>query len=309
MGTTLRIAVAAPSRPAAIAAIERAFDAVRGTDGLLSTWRDDSELGRLNHARVGQPVRLSGDLYTLLLESVRWSRALDGAFDPAVGALVDAWNLRGAGRIPSAVELAAAQARTGVAQFRFTDSTRTVTRLSEGAWLDSGGFGKGAALRAAAAALRARGVRSATLDFGGQVVVLGESPAGGDWVVPVAHPARRHDATVRLRLRDRSVSTSGQSERTLEVGGQRVGHVLDPRSGRPAAPWGSVTVVAADPLLADVLSTALFVLGPEAALAWARDRDDVGVLVLEERGAAVVSRWNRALEPLLVRDPPLSRGG
>jgi thiamine biosynthesis lipoprotein ApbE len=110
---------------------------VRRADSLLSTWRDDSEISRLNHAHAGRPVRLSPELYGLLRESARWSASTSGAFDPAVGALVDAWDLRGAGRIPSPRTLAAARSRSGMALFRFADSRASVTRRCAGAWIDT----------------------------------------------------------------------------------------------------------------------------------------------------------------------------
>ncbi|NIR42426.1 MAG: FAD:protein FMN transferase, partial [Gemmatimonadetes bacterium] len=90
---------------------------------------------------------------------------------------------------------------------------------------------------------------------------------------------RRDLPAAKLRLADVSASTSGASERFVEVDGQRLGHVLDPRSGRPVAAWGSATAVAADPMVADLVSTAVFVLGPEAGLRWAESFDDIGVLV------------------------------
>jgi len=308
MGTTLRIGVAAQDRAGGIAAIESAFNAVRKIDGLLSTWRDDSEIAQLNRAPVGAPVRLSGELHALLREAAHWSRATGGAFDPAVGALVDAWDLRGAGRIPSADQLAAASVATGLGRFALSDTGVTAVRLDAAAWLDTGGFGKGVALREAARALRGAGIESAILNFGGQVLALG-SGAGDEVIVPVAHPLRRSEAVLRLRLQGRSASTSSQSERTLTVGGRRVGHILDSRSGEPVPPWGSVTVVARDPAVADMLSTALLVLGPEAGARWAERRSDVGVLFLLQRDGRVLPRWNRAMEAFLVTETTISRRG
>lgn len=100
MGTTLRVEVAAPDRRAALAAIQQAFDTVAQLESVLSTWREDSEIGRLNRAVPGEPVTLSATLSLLLAEASHWSRETDGAFDPGVGALVDAWDLRGRGREP-----------------------------------------------------------------------------------------------------------------------------------------------------------------------------------------------------------------
>jgi thiamine biosynthesis lipoprotein len=309
MGTTLRIAVAAPSRPEGIRAIEDAFEAVRRVDGLLSTWRDDSEIARLNQAPVGQPVHLSPLLYALLRDAARWVDLTGGAFDPAIGSLIDAWDLRGQGRTPSSEALARARAAGGIGHFVFADSAHTATRTDSASWLDTGGFGKGVALGEARRALLRRHVTAGRLNFGGQVLVIGRDPSGADWTVPVAHPARRAEPAARLRLRDRSASTSSQSEHFVTVGGKRLGHIVDPRTGRPVPAWGSVTVVAEDPAAADAASTALLVLGPEAGAKWAEGRDDMGVLFLIERDGRVVPRWNRALLRYLVMDSTISQGG
>ncbi len=308
MGTTLSVGVVAADRAAGIAAIESAFDAVRRVDDLLSTWRDDSEIARLNHARPGIPIPLSADLYALLQEAARWSRETGGAFDPSVGALVDAWDLRGEGRIPSRTQLAAARAATGLRRFELRDTGSTGLRRDSTAWLDTGGFGKGVALREAVRALRDAGVTSAFLNFGGQVLALG-SEAGKDWIVPVAHPSRRAEEVLRLHLSGRSASTSSQSERWVDVGGRRLGHVLDPRTGEPVPAWGSVTVVAEDPAVADMLSTALLVLGPEAGERWAKDRETSPCCFLIARDGRLVPRWNQALESFLVIESTATRRG
>lgn len=292
MGTVLRLEVAGATRTCALAAAEAALAEIERLEAVLSSWREDSELGRLNASRTTVPSPASTELRGLLAEAAGWREATGGAFDPAIGALIDAWDFRGAGRVPATAELAAALQATGLAACYDVAVGR---RLQERCWLDSGGFGKGAALRAAAGVLRAHGVSRATLDLGGQLQVLGPALP-----VAVAHPSERSRPVRALRVADASVATSAQSERFLELDGVRYGHVLDPRTGVPVAAWGSVTVVAADAFAADALSTALFVMGPEAALAWARSRADIGVLVLELRGDDLVASWNPALESFLV---------
>ena len=222
---------------------------------------------------------------------------------------MDAWDLRGEGRRPSAAQLERARRSSGVARFELNAATGSAARRDSAAWLDTGGFGKGAALREAGRLLAARGIRAAMLNFGGQVLALGGDERGHPWRVPVAHPALRHRPAASLAVRGRSVSTTSQSERAVTVGGRRVGHVLDPRSGEPVPAWGSVTVVAEDPVTADILSTALLVMGADEALRWAERRSDVGVLVLEEQGGRVRPRWNDGLEQYLADNPILTRGG
>ncbi len=295
MGTLLRVSVEAPDHSTGLAAIERAFTEVQRLEDLLSTWRPDTELARLNAASVGAPFAASTELVGLLQEARRWRDATEGAFDPGLGVLIDAWDMRGAGRRPSPEELAAARGATGLVLFDVDAASGTVRRTREGAWIDSGAFGKGAALRGARVVLEDAGIRSALLDFGGQVLAIGLPAGDSGWSVAVAHPARRSEPAAAIRIADASASTSGQSERGVELEGCRVGHILDPRSGRPVPAWGSVTVVAADPLVADALSTGLFVLGPERALAWARDKSDVGVLVLAPTPEGLRAGWSGSL--------------
>ena len=154
-------------------------------------------------------------------------------------------------------------------------------RRRPGLLVEEGAWGKGSGLADALAALAAvPGVVRTSLDLGGQVAVSGP----GVWQVPVADPRRRDRSVAVLSIDGGSVSTSGNSERGIEVAGRKLGHILDPRTGEPVPDFGSLTVWAADPLRADCLSTGLYVLGPERALAWAAAHPDVEVLVLRPEG-------------------------
>jgi thiamine biosynthesis lipoprotein len=300
MGTTLQIGVEAPSRQAAIQAIESAFQTVRDADSLLSTWREDSEIARVNHAAPGSAVSLSPELSATLLQAAHWCRATGGAFDPAVGALVDAWALRESGRVPSPAALARARGAAGISRFVFSNNGRSVSRTRASAWIDTGGFGKGVALRNAGRALRRAGIAKARLNFGGQVLVVGPDSQGTAWDIPVAHPRYRNQPVRWLRLHDASISTSSQSERFVTAGGRRIGHILDPRTGQPVRAWGSVSVIARDPAIADMVSTALLVLGPDEGLRWAEQRRELGVLFLVEHNGRLEQRWNSGLATFLV---------
>ncbi len=301
MGTTARVRVEGRSRAAAIRASEAAVDAMRDAEALLSTWRDDTELARVNAAPVGTRVTPSPALASLLAEAERWARRTHRAFEPAVGTLVDAWDLRGDGRAPAPDALQAALEAVGPAGLEVDPEGGTVVRRHAAAWLDAGGFGKGAALRTAARRLRKLGVCRAVLDLGGQLHVLGPEPLE----VAVAHPAHRHEPVARLRVADASVATSGQSQRRVIIDGAAYGHVLDPRTGRPVPPWGSVTVVHHDPVAADVLATALFVLGPGEALRTA-DALDVAALLLVVEGDGLAAHMSDAMADLQPEVLPFS---
>jgi len=291
MGTELTLEVEADDRPAALAASERAVEALEETEARLSTWRGDSELARLNRAAPGRPVALSPATAAELAAARACWRETGGAFDPTVGALAAAWGLRGGGRRPAASERRAALAATGMGRLALAGAT--AARERDDLRLDEGGFGKGAGLDRAVAALAGPGVRRAWLDLGGQVAVFGaaggrgDGSAGGDWRVAVADPAERSRPVVALAIDRGSVATSGTSERGR--------HLLDPRTGRPAADFGSVTVWAAAALDADCLSTGLYVLGPDAALAWAAAHPGVEALVLSRKGGRLAARATSGL--------------
>jgi thiamine biosynthesis lipoprotein len=286
MGTSLDIAIEAVDRAAALAASERAVAALEAAEARLSTWRNDTELARLNQVPVGEPVTLSEEL-AADLAAVQWCwEETGGAFDPSVGPLVRAWGLREGGRRPSGDELRAAMAATGLDGLRL--DSRTAVRQRAGLVLEEGGFGKGAGLADALAALvDVPGVERVTLDLGGQLAVSGFSRSGAPWKVLVADPGQRDRAVVSLTIDGGSVSTSGNSERGIVVEGERLGHLLSPRTGRPVPDFGSLTVWAADPLQADCLSTGLYVMGPEAAFAWAASHPGIEVVVLHPRNGGL----------------------
>ncbi len=306
MGTTLDLAVTARTRNQALAASEAAVRAIEAAERRLSTWRPETELARLDRAAVGESVSISPRLAADLSAALDCARDTEGAFDPTVGPLVEAWGLRQGGRRPSERELEAARRATGFAGMRlgFDLAGRSrATRLIEGLRIEEGGFGKGAGLVDALSALAAApGVSSAQLDFGGQLAVLGRSTVR----VSLADPDRREREVLEFSIDRGSLSTSGNGERGIVIDGERIGHLLDPRTGLPAPDFGSLTVWAADPLRADCLSTGLYVLGPQPALAWAAAHPGVEVIALvrgRKSGSAprvlASAGWRGRLRPLV----------
>jgi thiamine biosynthesis lipoprotein len=268
MGTQVRLVIVDASRAAGMTRLDRALAEIEAVEAELTTWRADGELAALNAAPVGEPVAVGASLCRALGDAASWRDTTGGAFDPAIGRLIEAWDLRGDGRIPSTEELTGALNRSGLSRIAFDRGACMVTRRAD-ATFDAGAFGKGAALDRAAKRL---GDAAWMIDLGGQVAVGGRPPGQPGWMVAIADPAVRDRPALTVRLTSGSLSTSGGSERDLRVAGERIGHILDPVTGRPAAFTGSVTVWHESALAADILSTALFVMGPEQGLAWAETR-------------------------------------
>ena len=245
----------------AASALDASFDEIARLESILSDYLPDSELSRLNRSAAAGPMLCSPDLFELVTESCRLSRLTFGAFDITVAPLIEAWDLRGHGRLPEAEALSQARRRVGASLLAIDDKRRTVAFQVDGMRLDPGAIGKGFALDAAARVLRARGVTVALLDFGGQVLALGAPPGAEAWEVDIAHPLHREEAALTITLRDASASTSGNSQHHVVVAGRTLGHIVDPRSGIPTSRQGSVTVIAPTATEADAVSTAMFVLG------------------------------------------------
>jgi thiamine biosynthesis lipoprotein len=239
------------------------------TEAELSTWRTDTPLAALNRQPVGTEWNAPPSLCTLLGEIEFWHRETERTFDAAIGRLIEAWGLRTGGRRPSAEEVQQARARTGSEHIDLDPATCRVTRDRD-VIIDEGGFGKGEALDRVA---RVVGSAPWLIDLGGQVMVHGQPPDASAWRVGLAHPTERHERLLEIDLTSGSLATSGGSERDLYLDGIRAGHILDPRTGRPASFGGSVVAWHQRGLIADVLSTALFVMGPDEGLMWAEARD------------------------------------
>jgi len=266
------------------AALDAALDEIATLERALSNWDPKSELCVLNAA--GGPRMVSEPLFAVIDSALAMAALTQGAFDPTVEVLTEAWDLRGKGRVPGERELADARARVGAGRVRITPLDRAVDL--QGARLDLGGIGKGFALDRAAERLRERGV-SGVLDAGGQRLAVDVADT-----VAVAAPGRREEIAAGVVLARGSLATSAQSEHFFVAGGRKYGHVLDPRTGRPVSTRAAVAVRAASATRADALSTAMLVLGPGAASAFARAHPDVGILWLQPgRGRRVrIQRWN-----------------
>ena len=300
MGTTLHVEVQAHSRDAAMVAAQAATGALAEVLGRLSTSSADSELAALNRLPVGSSMRLSGPLLEDLRKVRRWSQATGGAFDPGGGALLDLYRVGVQGRWPSDAEVWSVLPQCGISQLHvvYDRAERRAARFC----IDAEGFAKGAGLDAAAAALLAEGATRAVLDLGGQILCVA-APGNADPEprdVAVAAPNDDMRAVIQVRVHSGSLATVANRQRNLLLAGRASGPILDPRTGRPARDFGSLTVWAKSAFAADCLSSGLFVMGPEAALRWAEQQDGIEVLVLETpRGtgaqAIIIARMTSGL--------------
>jgi thiamine biosynthesis lipoprotein len=284
MGTYLRITLHGIEDARAESLAETAFDRIRKVNDLMSIYRSDSEFSVLNSAAGAESVSISTETMYLLSESKRYHKITAGTFDPSIGPLMELWHLREKGNVPTEQEIDSTLALIGLDGL-YIDETQNRAFIAEGMELDSGGIAKGYAVDLAIASLRHSGVSGAMVDLGGNIGLLGSGPSeNGYWRIGIRNPLVREDMIAVLQLKDVTTATSGQYEQYFIHEGKRYGHLLDPRTGRPADALLSTTIISPEGIAADALSTGVFILGPEEGMALVERLPAVEAVIILDPG-------------------------
>lgn len=263
MGMAVRAVLYAVDADHARLAARAAFDRIAELEDIMSDYRPESEVRRLER-RPGEWVVVSEELFHVLTRAVEIAEATGGAFDVTVGPLVGLWReARRSTRLPAAAAIDSARALVGWRRVALDSGGRRVRLATPGVRLDLGGIAKGYIVQQAVAALRARGVASALVEAGGDIAVGDAPPGTSGWRVEVPTA----DSVVRRRaaaITNAVISTSGPSGQFVEIYGRRYSHVVDPRTGVGSTNAFHATVIATDGALSDALATALTLLGDDA---------------------------------------------
>lgn len=249
---------------------EVAFDEVDRIDRLMSHYKADSPLSRINRDAARHPVRVEPELLDFIADALRYNRDSNGAFDITVGPLMKAWGFfRGEGRMPSDAQLTAARRHVGPQHVLLNRKDHTIRFDADGVELDLGGIAKGYAVDRVVEALRERNVAAALVSAGGSTIYgLGAPPGRDAWDVSLQDPVDPRKAARIVQLKDRALSVAGSSEKSFEFGGVRYSHIMDPRTGRPVQGLLSVAVLTDTGTAGDALDDALFVMGPARSRAY-----------------------------------------
>jgi thiamine biosynthesis lipoprotein len=261
MGTIAQFAVVHRDPVAAHAAIDAAAAELLWVERTMTRFTDTSDIGRANLLAARDGVLVTAETAFVTEAALAWADALDGRYDPAVGAVCALWDVRNRHEPPAADRIAELAGR----RFHRTVEVGTsggghVLRFhGEGARLDLGSAAKGYAVDRAVNALRARGITKALVVAGGDLYALGTAPDGEPWEIGIQSPTDERALAGRLRLADRAVATSGTYRQFFRYRGHRYHHLMDPATARPReTPMQSLTVVADSVMHADVATTALF---------------------------------------------------
>ncbi len=295
LGTLVELVTRDPDVARAHAAIEAGFAEIERLEGLLSEWRETSEVSRLDAAPPGAWVALSPETADALRAALRVGATSGGAFDPTVLPLVRLWGFAGGPyRVPSDAEITAARARVGLGGVEVDAGAPRARRLRDGVAVGLGGIGKGFIADRVLALLRGAGVPAGMVAASGDFAFYGGT-AARPWPLGIEDPDRPGEGMAELSLLSGALSTSAATHRFFESGGRRHHHILDPRTGRPAEGSKSVTVIADAATQTDALATAVFVMGA-AGPAFVSAHPELRAVIVLDDGTRFVSpgldvRW------------------
>jgi len=290
-------------------AVAAAYAEVERVDRLMSTYKPESDLSKVNKEAGIRPVKVDPEVVDCVARALGIAMATDGSFDPTVGPLVRLWGVGSDhAKVPAEYEIRASLARVDYRKVVVDKPASTVFIKDKAMGLDLGGIAKGYASDLAVAALKRRGVKGAIVACAGDIRLFGVREGGAPWRVGVQHPRDKAALLTELDLTDGAVSTSGDYERFFIKDGVVYHHIMDPRTGGPARGLVSVTILAREAWLADSLATGLFVLGPERALAYARAHPEIEVLMVGLDGKLMATgRFDKLGLPAVVKVGPLGQ--
>ena len=291
MGSQLRVLVWSTSDATAAVAIDQVFREFDRLESLLSVWKPGSDVVRINDAAGREPVAVSRDTIAVLEAAAQASDWTGGKFDITFGALADIWKFDHDqdDTVPDRQAIAARLPFVDYRQVQVDRAAGTALVRQAGTRIHLGGIGKGYAVDRAAAILRERGFADFLIQSGGDLYVAGTN-GGTPWKLGIGDPrgpAGQTFATVEIG--EGTLSTSGDYERFFIKDGIRYHHLIDPDSGTPAAGARSVTIVTDSAMLADVLSTGVFILGPADGMALVERLPKVEAVIVTAANQVLVS--------------------
>jgi thiamine biosynthesis lipoprotein len=287
MGTEVSVYLWSDDPEAGLAAVEAVFQEADRIDRLMSTYKDDSEISKINREAADGPVRSGEELYQLIERSLEISVLTQGAFDITYESVGQHFDFRTRHRPDEAT----VKAELENINYRFVQldaASRTVTFQKQGVRINLGGIAKGYVVERGIDILRSKGVRNAMVTAGGDTRLLGDR-RGRPWMVGIRDPRQEGKVAINLPLQNEAVSTSGDYERYFDEDGVRYHHIIQPSTGLPATGVHSATVFGPDAVTTDALSTSVFVMGVDQGLRMIAALPDYESIVIDSDGRVFYS--------------------
>lgn len=264
MGTRIAVELWSQTPAEGEAAIDAVMAEMHRVDALMSHYKPESQLSRINAHAADGPVRVDRELFDLIARSLEFSRLTGGAFDITYASVGYLYDYRHHVK-PDEAQIESHLAAVDWRSLALDPKNSTVRFMKPGMRIDLGGFAKGYAVDRSIEILKARGIEHASVSAGGDTRILGDR-FGRPWMVGIRHPDDPKRVILRIPLENVALSTSGDYERYFDEDGVRYHHIIDPRTGHSASKVRSATIIGPTATETDGLSKTAFVLGPQKSL-------------------------------------------
>jgi len=282
MGTRIAVEFWDEDKHHAKQCAEQVFSEMRRIDALMSPYKPDSELSRLNQQAADEAIQISEEMFNLLKKSLRMSQMSNGAFDITFSSVGHLYDYR-EGIKPSEQEIQQSLERINFRHVVLDEKNHSVRFARPGVRIDLGGIAKGYAVDNGIAILDKCGIKGGLVSAGGDSRILGDR-GNRPWMMGIRHPRKKDAVVVVLPLSNTALSTSGDYERFFIEDGKRYHHIISPKTGKSVATTWSATVIGPDTTTTDALSTSLFVLGPAKGLQLVESLEGIDAVIIDAQG-------------------------
>lgn len=287
MGTEVSVYLWSDDPVAGLVALESVFQEADRIDRLMSTYKYDSEISKINREAAEGPIEAGEELYELIARSLEISALTDGAFDITYESVGQHYDFREHLR-PNESTVESEREKIDFRYVKLDEAARTVRFDREGVKINLGGIAKGYVVERAVRILRVKGIQNAIVTAGGDSRLLGDR-RGRPWMVGIRDPRKEGEVAISVPLQEEAISTSGDYERYFDEDGVRYHHIIHPGTGAPASGVHSATVFGPDAVTTDALSTSVFVMGVDQGLRLIASLADYESIVIDAEGRVFFS--------------------
>jgi FAD:protein FMN transferase len=299
MGTRITVELWADDAQKAEQAIDAVLEEMRHIDESMSTYKPTSEVSQVNAKAADGPMRISKELFDLLVTAKEYSVITDGAFDITYASVGYMYDFRKHVR-PDEAQIDKALPAVNYRHVLLDPKQQTVQFSQKGVRIDLGGIAKGYSVDRGIDVLKSRGYTRAYVSAGGDSRIIGDR-FGKPWMVGIRDPRKGEGEVItKIPLVDAAISTSGDYERFFEENGVRYHHIIDPHTGHSASKVRSATIIGAYATRTDGLSKTAFVLGPEKAMEIYNRIDDIDAIIVKLDGTVI---YSKGIEPAHAEKP------
>ena len=281
MGTVFTFTAVSQEEDQAYKAIFAAIDEAKRIEKLISSWNPHSQTSEINRHAGIQSVKVEAELFQLISRAIKVSVLTEGAFDISYASLDKLWTFdKQMESLPPDSLLKEAVRHIDYQKIQLSEADTSVFLLQKGMKIGFGGIGKGYAANRAKQIMVDMGIQNGLVNAGGDLFAWGNMENGKMWKIGIAHPRKKGEILAWIQLKDQAMVTSGDYERYAMIDGVRYAHILNPKTGYPVSNTMSVSILCPDAELADALSTAVFVLGPEKGMALINQLNGIECLIV-----------------------------